>query len=85
MVKIKVLFFASTREQTGRPDIVIDMGDDAVTTNTEFLLQILNSMFPNLNVSLDHITLAINKKYKREIVQLQDGDEVALLPPISGG
>jgi molybdopterin converting factor subunit 1 len=85
MVKVKVLFFASTREQTGQSNIEIDLGDDPATATTEILLQILNNAYPNLNVSLDFITLAINKKYRRGVVLLQDGDEVALLPPISGG
>src|SRR5258707_549828 len=33
----------------------------------------------------DSIAVAVNQEYARLDVVLQDGDEVALLPPVSGG
>jgi molybdopterin converting factor small subunit len=33
----------------------------------------------------DSIAVAVNQEYARAEVALRDGDEVALLPPVSGG
>lgn len=82
MVVIKVLFFASAKEITGVSKTTVDLEVGQTTTD---LVSKLSEMFPNLNVSRDQISLAVNKVYCKSAVELKDGDEVALLPPISGG
>ena len=81
-MKIIVLFFASCREQSGTNRVEVDLAEESTTADlVEHLLQ----LFPGLSNGIKELSMAINKKYIRGIGPLADGDEVALLPPISGG
>ena len=42
-------------------------------------------MHPALDSVLRSAVLAVNQEYVTENVALRDGDEVAVIPPISGG
>jgi molybdopterin converting factor small subunit len=57
---------------------------DESTTTIE-LLKTLCERHPMLRHGVDNVSIAVNKCYKREPTTLNDGDEVAFLPPISGG
>ena len=81
-MKIEVLFFASCREKCGTSKIRLDL-DEGATTAT--LLSSLITSYPDLADGAAELKLAVNKKYITETKSLRDGDEVALLPPISGG
>ena len=54
---------------------------------TAQLRSILAERFPSLAEAAGSITLAVNQEYLDEgaVEALKDGDEVALIPPISGG
>jgi molybdopterin synthase sulfur carrier subunit len=47
-------------------------------------LALVNRM-PELEKHLDRIAWAVNRSYAKPTTPLNDGDEVALLPPVSGG
>ena len=85
-MRIRVLFFASCREAANCDsyDITID-DSDSNDFDTNMLLSTLRKDIPAIEVILDNISLAVNKSYVRGVVKLNDGDEIALLPPISGG
>jgi molybdopterin converting factor subunit 1 len=87
---VKVLFFASARDATGgikeipEFEILPTQAEEAVTT--KHLIAKLEELYPALNFERDQIAIAVNQAYVTgaETV-LKQGDEVALLPPISGG
>lgn len=81
-MKVKVLFFASARELTGETDIMLDLEDGFTSTE---LPAFLLSMYPDLDIHRDRMSLAINQVYCREHTELRERDVVAILPPISGG
>ena len=82
-IKVKVLFFASARESAGTGQEVIELESPALTST---LLCVLVEKYPELDFVGKQISVAVNKVYLgHEDVQLRDGDEVALLPPIAGG
>ena len=81
-MKVKVLFFASARELTGETEVTLDLEDG--TTSTQ-LPEILLSLYPDLDIQRDRMSLAINQVYCREQIELHERDVVAVLPPISGG
>jgi molybdopterin synthase sulfur carrier subunit len=82
-ITIKVLLFASLRELTGTSslDVAVEEGSSV----EELLQKELYPIYPDLASEQLRYSIAVNKKYcsKQEI--LQNRDEVALLPPISGG
>jgi molybdopterin converting factor subunit 1 len=81
-MKVRVLFFASCREKSGTNAIELELEDGATTTT---LMTHLLARYPELAAGASELKLAINKKYITVATRLSDGDEIALLPPISGG
>jgi molybdopterin converting factor subunit 1 len=81
-MKITVKFFASYRDIAGRSEETQVMSEGATVS---VLLLLLKEKYPKLGSLSDNIIVSVNKKYAREEVALKEGDEVALLPPVSGG
>lgn len=79
---LNLKFFASCREAVGIGGMTIELEEGA---NTAQLLEVVIKKFPQLSSQLQDISLAVNKMYIETDVVLNDGDEVAFLPPISGG
>src|SRR5690242_5914046 len=79
---VKVLLFASLRELAGVRELVVHLEEAATTSDLKLAVA---AQLPVLANGMQNITLAVNKAYVLEAVQLKNGDEVALLPPISGG
>lgn len=79
---IKVLYFASLREEIGRPGDEFDFsGDQLASMNIEQLWQhaTQQKIFP------EQILIAVNQEYKDQLALVNDGDEVAFFPPVTGG
>ena len=53
--------------------------------STSALLEALLQQYPQLEHLLPRCALAVNGSYVQEEEALADGDEVAVLPPMSGG
>jgi molybdopterin converting factor subunit 1 len=81
-MKIKVLYFASYREIVGHSNETIELDDNSSLNK---LKKQINIKHPNLKDHWDVALISVNKAYSNHNVILKDGDEVALLPPISGG
>ncbi|KAG6602849.1 Molybdopterin converting factor, subunit 1 [Phytophthora cinnamomi] len=85
-MEVKVLYFASAREEIGlreeRLRLPVD-GKSATTLGS--LRRALVDKYPHAAATIESITLARNLEYSEDDVALADGDEVALIPPISGG
>ena len=77
-----VRFFASCREIVGISELLLELDPDS---NTDNLIAALVVRFPRLNDSIQQVSIAVNKKYIESSQSLKDGDEIALLPPMSGG
>jgi molybdopterin synthase sulfur carrier subunit len=75
---MKILFFASIAEYTGTDSITLEP-----VRNTDELQDVLIRKFPQLNTF--SYAIAVNKAIIRDNAVLVESDEVALLPPFSGG
>jgi len=80
-VKVRVLFFASLRERIGCAETVRTL--DAGATAGD-LVERLRGEFPELE-GAGRFAIAVNSDYTDAGALLADGDEVALIPPVSGG
>lgn len=75
---IAVKFFASLREQVGQSEADIQPADSL--TVAQVWAQICdNAPLPS------HILMAVNKEYAAQNTPVNDGDEVAFFPPVTGG
>ena len=59
--------------------------DLAAGAHTPAFVDALQSAFPQLERLLPRCALAVNGQYVDGAAALADGDEVAVLPPMSGG
>lgn len=82
-MKIHLKTFAQLREKTGGPLHTLELTEPATlaTCQAAFLAQ-----FPSLKHDLSHCRMALNQNYVRDLhTPLHEGNEVALIPPVSGG
>lgn len=81
-MKVKVKFFAMCREIAGADEIFLEL--PASATLTQFWDAMLAS-YPDLEKFKTHSRLALNMEYAAVSAKLKDGDEVCIIPPVSGG
>ena len=79
---VRVLFFASTREIVGKNSIEIKLDEGATIKD---LRNELSKQFPELGRVEKKLAIAVNEEYVVDDAPLVNGDEVALIPPVSGG
>ena len=80
-----MLFFASAREAAAAESTEVEAPGD--TMQSDDLLAQLTGRFPKLEAVLRACVLAINHEYVDQgtVQAVRDGDEVAIIPPLSGG
>jgi len=81
-VLIKVLFFGVLKDVTGHAADQIDVPTGA---NVGVVFEHYAARFPKLRAMERSILLARNEQFARASESLAEGDEIALLPPVSGG
>ncbi|MBI4394282.1 MAG: molybdenum cofactor biosynthesis protein MoaE [Euryarchaeota archaeon] len=80
--KASVLLFAEPREIVGASRIEIELPEGA---DVETLLQMLFTEYPRLARFKGHLAVGLNLEYCGLGAKVAPGDELALLPPVSGG
>ena len=81
-MRVTVRLFARLRDLAGAGELVRDVPTDA-TTRTVWARLVAD--FPSLGAYTSSISVAVNADYARMETSVSDGDEVAFLPPVSGG
>ena len=79
---VTVKFFATYRELTGLTEARVALRTGATL---EDLLNRLVAKYPGLGGHRKTMLLAVNQEFADSDARLSPGDEVALLPPVSGG
>ncbi|MBI2865976.1 MAG: molybdopterin converting factor subunit 1 [Chloroflexi bacterium] len=81
-MKINVRLFALQREQLGWSERAVDMAEG---TTIASLMDALAQDYPAIAEAAPHLLVAVNGEYAEPGTVLHPGDEVALIPPVSGG
>jgi len=79
---IKVRLFARAREAYGHPETQLEF--EAAPTPAACLAFLATSA-PALEGLRPSLLVAVNEEYAEWDAELTDGDEVAFIPPVSGG
>jgi len=81
-MRIIVRLFASHRESAGTGEIVVDLPAAARAADALAACRRLHPSLPGPNST---IAFAVNREFARPETALNDGDEVAVFPPVAGG
>ena len=81
MIKIRLKCFSQVKYALGKNEIIFELENGASTDDLEKIVR------KKAEGKLNDVTLstAVNKKYISRNTELEDGDEVAFIPPVQGG
>ena len=81
-MSIRVLFFASLAEITGGRTHHVESAEvtDVLSVFNKFAAE-----FPEMETHRTSVLFALNSEFTRPDAPVRDGDEIAFLPPVSGG
>ena len=80
-MNIQILAFGIAKEICGDSALRVEIPDNATAGD---LKRLLIEQYPRLGV-LASFLLAVNEEFAQPDTLLQSGDEVAIIPPVSGG
>ena len=81
-MQVRVLFFGALKELTGHSSDLLSLPEGATLAD---VLSHYKSQFPGLKQYVPSLALSLNQEYASPTASLRDNDEIALLPPVSGG
>jgi len=81
-MRVRVLFFGGLKDLMGKASDLLDLPDGASVRD---VLAHYLSEVPRMRESVSSLAVAVNQEYAGAETKLKSDDEVALLPPVSGG
>jgi molybdopterin synthase catalytic subunit len=81
-MRVRVLFFGMLKDLAGKSSDTLDLPEGATVGE---VLGHYAKQIPRLKDALPSLAVAVNQKYTEGETALKPNDEVALLPPVSGG
>ena len=79
---VTIRLFARLREMAGDSELRRELPEGATARSA---WDALAAEFPGFDDYTRAVSCAVNQEYARMTTPLDDGDEVAFLPPVSGG
>lgn len=79
---VTVRLFAVLRDRAGAGELSLELPDGATAGGA---VERLGERFPSLHDLLPRTAVAVNQEYAPRSAVLNDRDELALIPPVSGG
>ena len=81
-VRVKILFFGRLKDVAGQPEETLDLNEGSTI---EQLFALYSRRIPELAKYRSSVVASRNQEFAAWDTQLHSGDEVAFLPPVSGG
>ena len=81
-MKVRVKLFAILRERAGTAELTLDVPDGSTAGGAG---RAVAERFPAVGEHLGRAAYAVNLEYVKPEAVLGEGDELALIPPVSGG
>ncbi|MGC4047127.1 MAG: molybdopterin converting factor subunit 1 [Armatimonas sp.] len=79
---VRILFFGHWRDRAGTGELTLALPEPATVADAANTLAAQN---PNLAGILDKVRVAVGEEFATPETPLKNGDELAFLPPMSGG
>ena len=81
-MQVRVLFFGVLKDLAGKASDSISLPENATLGD---VLSHYEEVIPRLKDTAASLAMSVNQEYAGPATKLRPGDEVALLPPVSGG
>ncbi len=81
IMEVNILLFGITKDLVGKQKLKMDL--KGPTTVADFK-KVLFEAYPEL-ISLEAMAIAVNSEYAFDDFLIRSNDEIALIPPVSGG
>ena len=79
---VRVLIFGVLADRTGKRELAVTLPEAATAAD---LLTKLAADYPDVAAMRGKLAVAVNMEYTDAAHVLHEGDEMALIPPVSGG
>jgi len=79
-MKIELLLFASAKDLFGQPKISIDLPDQATVAEVALV-----ERKPDAAAIIGRCAFSVDQQYATDSTKLQTEQEIAMIPPVSGG
>lgn len=80
---LKIRLFGILREKMDNDDLIISIHDTSISLKK--LRKYLEELFPSLGLNEINFVFAVNKVIRNDYMNVKSSDEIAIIPPISGG
>ncbi len=80
-MQFRVRLFASLREEVGQETVALELGNPTTVTD---LLRAFSDTYPQAR-SVGQAIVAVNQEVANREARVEAADEIAFLPPVSGG
>jgi molybdopterin converting factor subunit 1 len=80
---LKIRLFGILREKMDSDNLIISIHDTSISLKK--LRKYLEELYPSLGLNEINFVFAVNKVICNEDINVKPSDEIAIIPPISGG
>lgn len=81
-MQVQVKLFAAARDIVGQGEVSLQLTEGSTVGD---LMEHFFTRYPELKAIAGSLLLAVNREFAERTVKLQEGDEVGVIPPVSGG
>ena len=81
-MKVRTKFFAAIKDIVGTPEVELELADG---TTAGGLFQHYCEQYAGLQRYVNNTMISVNLEFVSPETRLQEGDEIAFIPPVSGG
>jgi MoaE-MoaD fusion protein len=81
-MRVRVLFFGMLKELSGKSSEELELPEGAAV---QAVLDLYSANVPQMSQVRASLAVSVNQEYATSTTELKDGDEIGLLPPVSGG
>jgi molybdopterin converting factor subunit 1 len=81
-MRVHVLLFAIVRDAAQTAEVDVEVPQTAVAGDA---VKIVEQRFPQISKYMGRAAIAVNRRYATAQTEIAEGDEIAVIPPVSGG
>ena len=80
---LKIRLFGILREKMDSNNLIISIHNTSISLKE--LRKYLEELYPSLGLNEINFVFAVNKVIRNDYMNVESSDEIAIIPPISGG